>query len=54
MKTIWIGWVIEVNGKWQENHENYNRKGEVNGFDTSDALAMLGTVVLNVVHVLHK
>lgn len=28
------------------------KKGKVNGFDVSDALAILGTVVLNVVHVM--
>ena len=29
------------------------RKGKVNGFEASDALAMLGIVVLNVLHVVH-
>ena len=33
---------------------NVTRKGKVNGSKVSDALAMLGTIVLNVVHVLHK
>ena len=30
------------------------RKGKVNGFEVSYALAMLGTVVLNVVHDMHR
>jgi len=28
-------------------------KGKVNGFDASDALDKLGTIVLNVFHVVH-
>jgi hypothetical protein len=30
------------------------RKCKVNGFDVSDSLAMLGTVILNFLHVVHK
>ena len=30
------------------------KKGEANGFEASDALAMLGTIVLNVVHGVHR
>lgn len=30
------------------------KKGKVNGFEASYALAMLGTFVLNVVHALHE
>jgi len=45
---------IGINGWWQDNHEKDNNKGKVNGFETSDALAMLGTIVLNVVHDLHE
>lgn len=29
-------------------------KGEVNGSEASDALAMLGMIVLNVVHGVHR
>ena len=29
------------------------KKGKVNGFEASYALAMLGTIVLDVAHVLH-
>ena len=29
-------------------------KGKVNGFEASYALAMLGTIVLNVAHILHE
>ena len=29
-------------------------KGKVNGFEASYALAMLGTIFVNVVHVLHE
>ena len=41
---------ISVNGWWQDSHEKGNRKVKVNGCDTSDSLAMLGMVVLNVVY----
>jgi len=30
------------------------RKGKVNGSKASDVWVMLGTIVLNVVHVMHK
>lgn len=30
------------------------RKGKVNGFEVSGALAMLGMISLNVVHAMHK
>ena len=30
------------------------RKDRVNGYEAANALAMLGIVVLNVVHVMHK
>jgi len=44
---------IGVNGQWWENHEKGNMKSKVNGWEASNALAMLGTVVLNVVNVVH-
>ena len=39
--------------RWHDNHGKGNMKGEVNGFEASYALAMLGTIVLDVAHVLH-
>lgn len=45
---------IGVNEQWQDSHEKGNMKGEVNGSETSYALANLGTVVLNVVYVVHR
>lgn len=45
MKTSWIG----VNGQWMESHE----KGKLKRFDESNALSILGTVVHDVVHVMH-
>lgn len=30
------------------------RKGKVNGFEVPDALAKLGIIVLNIVHVIHR
>jgi len=42
-----------ITGQWKENHEKGNREGKLNGFEASNALAMLGIFVLNVVH-LHK
>ena len=30
------------------------RKYKVNGFEVSEALAMLGIIVLNIVHVVHE
>ena len=54
MTTSWIGLVHQDNGWWQDSHEKGNIKGKVNGFDVSDALAMLGTVFLNIVHVVHE
>ena len=57
-ESVWklVGLVgsIEVNGWWYENHEKGNIKGKVNGFEVSDALAMLGIIVLNVVHVVNR
>lgn len=41
---------IGVNGWWQDNHGKGNIKGRVNGFQVLDALAMLGTVLLNFFH----
>ena len=43
-----------VNGRWRYKHEKGNEKGRVNGSKVSDALATLGTVVLNIVHVVHE
>ena len=34
-------------------HEKCNKKGKVNGFEVSNALDMLGTITLNVVHLVH-
>jgi len=45
---------IRINEQWQECHEKGNRKGEVNGFEASDVLAILGTMVLNVFHVMKR
>ena len=45
---------IVVNGHGSTNMRRVTRKGKVNGSGVSDALAMLGTVVLNVVHDVHK
>jgi len=33
---------------------NVTRKGKVNGSEASGALAMLGTIVLNIMHDMHK
>ena len=42
-----------VNRWWQYIHEKGNRKGKVIGVEASYVFAMLGTVVLNVVHYVH-
>jgi len=44
---------IVINGRWQNNHDKGNRKGKANGFEASNALNMLGMIVLNIVHVVH-
>ena len=41
---------IGVNGRWHDSHEKGTRKGNVNGFEVTNDLAKLGTVLLNVVH----
>ena len=33
---------------------NVTRKGKINGFGASYALAILGTIILNVAHVFHE
>lgn len=45
---------IEVNGWWQYNDEKDNIKIKVNGFEASYALAMLGNIVLNIMHDVHR
>ena len=45
---------ISVNGWWHDKHEKVNKKGEANGSEASDTLAMLGTIILNVAHVVHR
>jgi len=52
---LFIGLVgsIGINGQWKDNNEKGNQKGKVNGFDASYALSMLGTIVLNIAHVVH-
>ena len=48
----WTGWVHC--GKWTMTiMRKVTRKGKVNGYEASDALAMLGTNIL-VAHVLHE
>jgi len=53
MTTSWIGWVHWDSGQWKYIHETGNMKGKVNGFEASNALDMLGTIVCNVVHIVH-
>jgi len=43
-----------MNMRCQDSHEKDNMKVEVNEYEVLDALAMLRTVVLNVVYVVHK
>lgn len=50
MTVSWTVGFTRVNGRWQDSDEKGNMKGTVNGFEASDALAILGTVVLSVVH----
>ena len=50
MIISYVCWSISVNGWWQDNHEKANMKGKVNGCEAFDSFAMLGTIVLNVVH----
>jgi len=50
MTVIWTSWSIVVNRQWQYTHVKGNRKGKVNEYEVLDALAMLGMIVLNVVH----
>ena len=43
-----------VNGRGSTNMRRVTRKGKVNGPEVSDGLTKLGTMVPNVVHVVHK
>jgi len=45
---------IWINERWYNNHGRGNNKGKVNGHEVSDALAMLGIIVLTVMHVVNK
>lgn len=50
-QICWVHWC-----KWitmADSHEEDNKKAKVNGFEVSDALAKLGTIIPNVVHVAH-
>ena len=54
MIVSWIVGSIVVNGWCQYKHEKGNEKGKVNGCEAFDALAILGNIVLDVVHVVHR
>ena len=53
MIVDWIKWVHWDKLTMAKNHEKGSRKGKENGIEASNALANLGTLVLNVIHVVH-
>ena len=45
---------IGINEQWKKIHEKVSKKGKANRLEVSNALAMLGIVVINVVHVVNR
>ena len=43
----------ELYGQWHDNPQRGNMKGRENVFKASNSMAMLGTILLNVVRVVH-